>query len=72
MIGLYEEHVYLQEAISRVLGEHFEVATLVQANCNERDLEFFLESEVGIFLLEGEQRLEAAKQILAGLKGERS
>ena len=48
------------------------MATLVQANCSERDLEFFLESEVGIFLLEGEQRLEAAKQILAGLKGERS
>lgn len=72
VMGLYEEHVYLQEAISRVLGEHFEVATLVQANCSERDLEFFLESEVGIFLLEGEQRLEAAKQILAELKGERS
>ena len=69
LIALYEEHLYLQEAISRKWGQHFEVATLVQANCDARDLQLFLESEVGIFLIETGQ-LKSARQVLARLKGE--
>lgn len=69
VIALYEEHRYLQEVISRLYGQSFEVATLVKANSNdERDLQRFLESEVGVFLLE-EERVDAARQMLARLKG---
>ena len=46
------------------------MATLVKANSHdERDLQLFLESEVGIFLLE-EDRVEPARRVLARLKGE--
>lgn len=70
IMALYEEHLYLQEVISRVFGEKFEVATLVNTNSNdERDLQLFLESDVGLFLLE-EDRIEAARRMLARLKGE--
>lgn len=69
VIGTYEEHVYLQEAIGRLLGQKFEVATLVKANRNdERDLQLFLESDVGVYLLE-EDRVAEARQALAQLKG---
>ena len=51
------------------MAQHFEMATLVQANCDERDLQLFLESEVGIFLIET-GKLELAHQVLASLKGE--
>lgn len=70
IIALYEEHLYLQEAIRRRFGETFEVATLVKANRNdERDLQLFLESDIGIFLLE-EDRVGAARRVFATLKGE--
>lgn len=70
IIALYEEHLYLQEVLSRLFGHKFEVATLVKANSNdERDLQLLLESDVGIYLLE-EDRVEAARQALARLKGE--
>lgn len=70
VIALYEEHRYLQEVISRLYGQTFEVATLVKANRNDdRDLQEFLESDVGIFLLE-EERVEEARLIIARLKGE--
>ena len=69
VMGLYEEHRYLQEVINRLYGQTFEVATLVKANSNdERDLQLFLESEIGIYLLE-EQRVEPAQEALARLKG---
>lgn len=72
VIGLYEEHVYLQEILNRLYGQKFEVATLIKANTNdERDLELFLESEIGIYLLE-EMRVEAARQAIARLKGEQT
>ena len=71
VIALYEEHLYLQEVIGRLLGQKFEVATLIKANSSdERDLQLFLESEVGVYLLEEERRVEAARQALARLKGE--
>ncbi len=70
VIALYEEHRYLQEVISRLYGRFFEAATLVNANRgDERDLQEFLESDVGVFILEKE-RVEEARQILARLKGE--
>lgn len=70
IIATYEEHLYLQEAVSRFLGQKFEVATLIKANRpDEVDLQLFLESDVGIYLLE-EQRVDEARQVLAKLKGE--
>lgn len=67
--GIYEEHVYLQDAIARKYGQHFQVATLAKANLtNDADLQYFLESEIGIFLLE-EERVEEAREILSRLKG---
>jgi len=51
-------------------GQKFEVATLVKANSTERDLQEFLESDIGVFLLE-EERVEAARQVLDRLKGEK-
>ena len=71
VIALYEEHRYLQEAINRLYGRTFEVATLVRANCDDRDVQFFLDSDIGVFILE-ENRIDEAKQILAELKGEGS
>ncbi|GIK36942.1 MAG: hypothetical protein BroJett011_07750 [Chloroflexota bacterium] len=72
VIAVYEEHIYLQEIINRLFGQKFEVATLIKANTNdERDLELFLESDIGIYLLE-EERVEAAQQAIAMLKGEKT
>lgn len=70
IIATYEEHLYLQEVISRFFGQKFEVATLVKANRgDDSDLQLFLESDVGIYILE-ENRVEEAAQVLARLKGE--
>jgi hypothetical protein len=70
IIATYEEHLYLQEVVSRFLGQKFEVATLIKANRpDEVDLQLFLESNVGIYLLE-EQRVDEARRVLAKLKGE--
>jgi hypothetical protein len=70
VMALYEEHSYLQEVISRLYGQLFEVATLVKANSNdEQDLQLFLESKVGVYIME-EERVETARQALARLKGE--
>jgi hypothetical protein len=70
VLAVYEEHRYLQEAISRLFGRSFEVATLVKANRNDEvDLQLFLESTIGVFLLE-ENRVHEAQVQLAALKGE--
>lgn len=69
VIALYEEHRYLQEVINRLYGQTFEVATLIGANCISSDLELFLESDIGLFILE-EERIDEAGRILARLKGE--
>ena len=50
-------------------GQTLEVATLVGANCVHSDLEYFLESDIGVFILEDE-RINEADRILARLKGE--
>lgn len=72
VIALYEEHLYLQEVIGRLFRQRFEVATLLKANRNDqRDLQLFLESEVGIYLLE-QERVETARQVLARLKEEKA
>jgi len=52
----------------RQLGQSFELGTLVRANTNDEDFEFFLESDVGVFLVE-EERIEAARRAIAQLKG---
>jgi hypothetical protein len=70
VMAVYEEHQYLQDVLSRLYGQIFEVATLVKANrSDEIDLQFFLESDVGVFLLE-EDRISDARLVLARLKGE--
>jgi hypothetical protein len=66
----YEEHLYLQEIISRQFQQHFEVATLILANRGNRiDLEMFLESDIGVYILE-EERVDEAAEIIAQLKEE--
>jgi hypothetical protein len=71
VLGVYEEHRYLQEVINRLFGLSFEVATLIRANrTNDTDLQMFLESDVGIYLLE-EARLDEARGVIARLKGVR-
>ncbi len=67
--AIYAEVTYLQETINRVYKKGFEIATLMKVNNTDEDFELFLESELGIFLLETE-RLEEAAQIIAQLKGE--
>ncbi|MBI4674455.1 MAG: hypothetical protein HY741_22655 [Chloroflexi bacterium] len=67
--ALYEEHLYLQEVLTRKFGQRFQVATLVRANqLDDTDLNRFLESAIGIFLFE-EDRVEQARQALERLKG---
>ena len=68
VLALFEEHLYLQEVLIRQLGQSFELGTLVRANTNDEDFEFFLESDVGVFLVE-EERIEAARRAIAQLKG---
>jgi hypothetical protein len=53
VIAIYEEHLYLQDVLLRQYGCHFEVATLVKANrADDTDLNYLLESSIGVFLLE--------------------
>lgn len=70
--AIYEEHLYLQDYINRQYRQFFQVATLVKANRDDEaeiDLQLLLESDVGVFILE-EAKVEAARKILAELKGE--
>lgn len=70
--AIYEEHYYLQEYLNRHYQQFFQVATLVKANRDDEaeiDLQLLLESEVGVFILE-DNKVEAARKILAELKGE--
>lgn len=70
--AIYEEHHYLQEYINRQYQQFFQVATLVKANRDDEaeiDLQLLLESDVGVFILE-DDKVEAARKILAELKGE--
>jgi hypothetical protein len=70
--AIYEEHLYLQDYINRHYQQFFQVATLVKANRDDEaeiDLQLLLESDVGVFILE-DDKVEAARNILAELKGE--
>lgn len=70
--AIYEEHHYLQDYINRHYQQFFQVATLVKANRDDEteiDLQLLLESDVGIFIIE-DDKVEAARRILAELKGE--
>jgi hypothetical protein len=69
VVALYEEHIFLQEYIQRQFQQQFQIATLIMANRDEDDLEFFLESDLGVYFLE-EERVEAAQTILDQMKGE--
>jgi hypothetical protein len=67
--ALYEEHLYLQDVLLRKYGQRFEVATLLKANRDdETDLDYLLESAIGVFLLETEREAEA-RRWLERLKG---
>jgi hypothetical protein len=66
----YEEHLYLREYIQRQYQVYFEVATLIRANRgDDRDRQLFLESEVGVYILE-EERVPEAEAIMVQVKGE--
>jgi hypothetical protein len=70
--AIYEEHVYLQDYISREFKQFFQVATLLKVNRHderETDFQLLLESDIGVFIVE-EEKLETARKILAQLKGE--
>jgi hypothetical protein len=68
MVALYEEHIFLQEYIQRQFQQSFQIATLITANRDQDDLELFLDSELGVYILE-EERVEAAQAILDQMKG---
>jgi len=66
--AIYEEHLYLQDVLLRQYGCYFEVATLVKANrADDTDLNYLLESSIGVFLLE-QDRAEEAKAYLEQLR----
>jgi len=68
VVAIYEEHLYLQDVLLRRYGRRFEVATLVKANrADDTDLNYFLESDIGVFLLE-QDRVEEAKAYLERLR----
>ena len=68
VVAIYEEHLYLQDVLLRQYGRHFEVATLVKANrADDTDLNYLLESGIGVFLLE-QDRVEEAKVYLEQLR----
>ena len=70
--AIYEEHLYLQDFINRQYQQFFQVATLVKANRDDEaevDLQLFLDSDVGVFILE-DDKIAAARQLLEELKGQ--
>jgi hypothetical protein len=68
----YAEHVYLQEYIAQHYQQAFQVGTLLKVNRDdelEEDLQLLIASHVGVVIVE-EDKLTAAWQIMAELKGE--
>ncbi len=68
----YEEHMSLQEYIARHYKLLFQVGTLLKVNRDdeqEEDLQLLLSSDVGVVIIE-DDKLEAARQIIADLRGE--
>lgn len=69
VLAIYEEHLYLQEVMLRQFGTNFQVATIIQANRPDNtDLDLFLESDIGVYILE-EERVTEAEDLLTQLKG---
>lgn len=69
--AIYDEHLYLQDYINRSYKQFFQIGTLLKVNREdalETDLEFLLESDIGVVIVE-DNRLAEAEQILAELKG---
>jgi hypothetical protein len=70
VVAIYEEHLYLQDVLLRQYGRHFEVATLLKANrADDTDLNYLLESGIGVCLLE-QDRVEEARAYLKQLRQE--
>ncbi len=68
----YDEHVFLQNYISRHQQQFFQVGTLLKVNRDddeEVNLQLLLGSDVGIVIIE-DDKLESARQVIAMLKGE--
>jgi hypothetical protein len=67
-----EEHLYLQDYITRQYKQLFQVGTLLKVNrqdIDETDFQLLLESDIGVVIVE-DDRIEAARQIITELKGE--
>lgn len=70
----FDEHVYLQEYIAQHYQQAFQVGTLLKVNRDdelEEDLQLLLSSSVGVVIIE-DNKLAAARQIIAELRGETS
>lgn len=70
--AIFDEHLYLQEHISRHYRQFFQVGTLLKVNRSddfETDLQLLLESDVGVVIIE-DDKLDAARQIISELKRE--
>jgi hypothetical protein len=71
--AIHDEHQYLQDYITRHYKQFFQVGTLLKVNRDdeEEDFQLLLESDIGVVIVE-DDRLEAARGIIAELKGEES
>ena len=69
--AIHDEHLFLQDYITRHYKQFFQVGTLLKVNRDdeEEDFQLLLESDIGVVIVE-DSRLEAAQSILAELKGE--
>lgn len=70
--AILDEHVYLQGYIARHYKQFFQIGTLLKVNRDddeETDLQLLLESDLGVVIIEND-KLKAARQIIADLKGE--
>jgi hypothetical protein len=72
--AILDEHLYLQDYIARQHKQVFQIGTLVKANRDdeeETDFQLLLHSDIGVVIVE-EDKVEAARRIIAELKGEGS
>lgn len=70
--AILEEHLYLQDYIARHHKLFFQTGTLLKVNrsdVDETDFQLLLQSDIGVMIVEND-KLEAARQIMAELKGE--
>lgn len=70
--AILDEHLFLQDYISRQYKQFFQVGTLLKVNRDddeEEDLQLLLTSDLGVVIIE-DDRLNEARRIIAALKGE--